>query len=54
MILDRVQWIRTRDGETYMIIFYNFAGANSGTVTLEKFKVTATSTIDQDIEYCYR
>ena len=50
VILDRAQWVRTRDGETYMIIFYNFSGASSGTTTLEKFNVTATSTTDQDIE----
>ena len=47
---DRAHFIKTRSGEYYMIVFYDFEGSSTGITTFLKAKVGTTSTQNESIE----
>lgn len=47
---DRANFVKTKNGETYKLVFVDFSGSSSGTVTVERTKL-ATSKVNPDLQF---
>jgi len=47
--LDRAQFVETREGDLYKIVFFDFEGSSTGVTTLERSQIGNTST-DETVE----